>query len=67
MLDSRTYTVEFSGGAKLKYVANIIEESMWAQLDLDGNQYDLLLDSIMDQKKNNDAVEKANHYVVTNI
>jgi hypothetical protein len=64
MLDSRTYTVEFADGDELEYAANIIAESMWAQSDLDGNQY-LLLDSIVDHKKDKDAVEKKDRFIVS--
>jgi hypothetical protein len=63
MLDLRTYTVAFPNGTELKYAANIIAKSMRAQLDLDGSQY-LLLATIADRKKDREAVEKADQYVV---
>jgi hypothetical protein len=39
ILDTRMYTVEFADGAKAEYSANVIAENMWAQCDIDGNQY----------------------------
>jgi hypothetical protein len=62
MLDSRTYTVEFPDGSELEYAANIIAESMWAQLDLDSNQY-LLMYQVVGHRKNEGAVKKADQYV----
>jgi hypothetical protein len=63
MLDTRTYNVEFPDGAELEYAADLIAESMWAQSDLDGNQF-LLLESIVDHKTNDEAVAQADGYVV---
>jgi hypothetical protein len=64
MLDTRTYTVEFPDGPELEYAANVIAESMWAQSDLDGNQY-LLPESIVDHKKDDKAVAKADGYTTS--
>jgi hypothetical protein len=47
ILDTRTYLVEFPDGAELEYSANTIAENMWAQCDIDGNQW-LLMEAIVD-------------------
>jgi hypothetical protein len=47
LLDTRTYLVEFPDGAELEYSANTIAENMYAQCDIDGNQW-LLRDAIID-------------------
>jgi hypothetical protein len=58
MLDTWTYNVEFLDRTELEYATNIIAERMWAQADLDGNQY-LLMELVVGNKKDSDAVEKA--------
>jgi hypothetical protein len=47
ILDTREYTVTFDDGDVTDLTANLIAESMYAQCDLDGNQY-VLLDSLID-------------------
>jgi hypothetical protein len=64
MLDTRTYQVKFPDGAELEYAANIIAKSMWAQSDLDGNQF-LLLEAIIDHKHDDTAIAKADGYLIT--
>ena len=61
-LDTRTYGVEFHDGQVAKFGANMIAENMWAQCDLEGNQY-RLMDSIVDHKTDGHAMEKSNKYV----
>jgi hypothetical protein len=39
ILDTRLYTVEFADGTEAEYSANVIAENMWAQCDINGNQY----------------------------
>ena len=39
ILDTRTYLVEFPDGAEMEYTANTIAENMYAQCDIDGNQW----------------------------
>ena len=46
----------------MEYTANVIAESMYAQCDTEGNQH-LLLDAIIDHRKDGHAVEKADMYI----
>ena len=50
ILDTRIYEVQFSDGHVLDYAANLIAESIYLQVDDEGNQF-LLLQEIIDQKK----------------
>ena len=36
IFDTRIYKVEFTGGKVTEFIANIIAESMYAQVDADG-------------------------------
>jgi hypothetical protein len=63
IIDSRTYNVMFPDGSEAEYTANIIAENMWAQADLDGNQY-LLLDSVIDHRKTPDAMSDEESFVL---
>ncbi len=65
ILDTRLYTLEFANGVEAEYSANVIAENMWAQCDIEGNQYQLL-EAIIDHKSNDDAVQRADGYVVLN-
>jgi hypothetical protein len=47
VLDTRTYYVEFPNSAEMEYTANMIAENMWAQCDIDRNQW-LLMEAIID-------------------
>jgi hypothetical protein len=38
MLDTRNYEIEFPGGRRDEYTANIIAENMYAQCDIEGRQ-----------------------------
>eukprot|EP00978_Attheya_sp_CCMP212_P006101 scaffold13744_cov38-Attheya_sp.AAC.2 len=51
ILDTRTYQVRFPDGVEAEYAANAIAENMWAQCDPDGNQHNVLLESIIDHTK----------------
>ena len=46
------YQDEFAGGKVTELTTNIIAESMYAQCDIDGNEY-LLLDALVDDCKHN--------------
>jgi hypothetical protein len=48
--DMREYEVEFTDGTIEQYAANVIAENMYAQVDDEGNMFQLL-DEIMDHKK----------------
>ena len=65
ILDTRLYTVEFADGAEAKYSANVIAEDMWAQCNIDGNQYQFL-EAIIDHKMDGHAVQQADGFVVVN-
>jgi len=58
------YDVEFADGAVKQYSANIIAENMYAQVDSEGRQYNIL-DSIIDYSKDGSAIQKGNEFIVT--
>ena len=62
ILDTRIYEVEFSDGQTAELAANVIAQSMYAMCDTEGNQY-LLLEGIVDHRKDDSAVERADMYV----
>ena len=64
VLDTRVYDVEFSDGSIKQYAANIIAENMYSQVDSDGYHI-MLLDEIIDHRKNGHAVDKADKYLNT--
>ena len=55
ILDTRVYNVEFSDGENAELGANINLECMYAQCDIEGNQY-RLTDHIVDYRKDSNAV-----------
>ena len=61
LLDTREYEVEFTDGTKEKYMANVIAENMFAQVDDEGKQY-LMLKEIVDHKSDETAITKENGY-----
>ena len=63
ILDSRRYDVEWNDGHVTELTANVIAQSMYAQCDPDGNQY-VLLDGIVDFRKNNTALSIADQKIV---
>jgi len=54
--DTREYEVEFSDGTSEKYTANIIADNMYAQVDDEGNMFQLL-DEITNHKKDGTAID----------
>jgi len=62
ILDSRKYVVQFSDGTEENFLASQIAECMFSQVDSEGNQF-LLIDSIVDHKKGDDAVPIEDGYV----
>ena len=58
ILDTREYEVEFGDGDVLEYSANVIAENLYSQVDAEGQRY-VLLDSIIDHRKDASAVSKA--------
>ena len=65
ILDTRVHNVEFSDGENAELGANIILQCMYAQCDIEGNQY-RLMDHIVDHRKDNKAVCKDNQDVTLN-
>ena len=63
-LNTMIYDVQFPDGEIKEYAANVIAENMYAQVDDEGHQHQLL-DSIIDFKKDDNAVEKSDMYIHT--
>jgi hypothetical protein len=63
ILDTLTYTFTFDDGDETILNANLIAEAMYAQCDLDGNQY-ILLDSIIDHRQLDTAIKPSDQKVV---
>jgi hypothetical protein len=57
--DTREYEVEFTDGTIEQYTTNVIANNMYAQVDDEGNMFQLL-DEIMDHKKDDMAIDIAN-------
>jgi hypothetical protein len=57
ILDTRVYQVEFQDGTVNDYVANVLAEALYAQVDVDGNRF-LLLKEIIDHEKDPTALSK---------
>jgi hypothetical protein len=64
ILNSHMYEVIFPDGAKEQYAANVIAENIFSQVDEEGHRYQWL-DYISDHRKNGNAVERADGYIVT--
>lgn len=62
ILDTRTYEVEFPDGQTAELAANVIAQSMYSMCDTEGNQF-LLLSGIVDHRKNDNAVDRADMYI----
>ena len=58
LFDTREYDIEFTDGAIERYMANVIAENMFAQVDEEGNMY-MILQEIVDHKKDNSAMPMA--------
>jgi hypothetical protein len=61
-LDTRTYEIEFPYGCSDEYTANVIAENMYAQCDIEGRQYNLMV-GIIDHKTDGHAFEPADMYI----
>ncbi|MGH3055829.1 MAG: hypothetical protein ACRDL7_12725, partial [Gaiellaceae bacterium] len=64
ILDSRVYNVQFPDGHVEEYSANVIAESLYAQVDDEGNQY-LLLKEIVNHRSDNTCVAKDNMWTLS--
>ena len=62
LLDTSLYEVEFEDGTTEAFTANIIAESIYAQVDEEGNPF-VLLDEIIDHKTDNSAITHDNGFV----
>ena len=62
ILNTRMYQVEFAGGEVTESTANVITESIYAQWDVEGNEY-LLLDSLVDSCKDNKAISLSDQQI----
>lgn len=65
ILDTREYEVEFGDGEVLEYAANVIAENLYSQVDTEGRHY-VLLDSIIDHARNDQATLKDDEFVTKN-
>ena len=63
LFDTHQYVIEFSDGSTDEYLANVIAENMFAQVDNKGNQYQLLKE-ITDHRKDLSAVSISDGYYV---
>ncbi|KAI2495965.1 Reverse transcriptase (RNA-dependent DNA polymerase) [Fragilaria crotonensis] len=64
LFDTREYVVEFTDGSTENYFANVIAECMYALVDSEGNQYQLLSE-ITDHRSDNSAIPVADGYVTS--
>ena len=64
MLNTMLYDVEFPDGTVREYAANVIAENIYSQVDTDGRSY-VMLDTIIDFKKDETAVPKSEQYIIT--
>jgi hypothetical protein len=62
--DTREYVVEFTDGTTENYFANVIAECMYAQVDSEGNQYQLLSE-ITDHRSDNSAIQIADRFMTS--
>ena len=64
LLDTRIYEVEYLDGYKASLSANEIAQNLFAQVDEEGNRY-VLFDSIVDHRKNSEALTKEDAFIKT--
>ncbi len=60
--DTREYVVEFSDGSTENYFANVSAECIYAQVDSEGNQYQLLSETT-DHRSDNSAIQIAGRFI----
>ena len=65
LVDTRDYDIELIDGTTETLTANIIAENLLVQVDEEGHRQ-LLLDEIIDYRRNNDAVHKSDSFIETN-
>jgi hypothetical protein len=64
LFDTREYVVEFTDGSTENYFANVIAENMYAQIDDEGRQYQLL-DEIADNRSDGTALRIEKGFTVS--
>ena len=64
LFDTREYVVEFTDGSTENYFANVIAENMYAQVDDEGRQYQLL-DDIADHRSDGTALRIEDGFTVS--
>ncbi len=64
LFDTREYVVEFTDGSTENYFANVIAECMFAQVDSEVNQYQLL-NEITDHRSDNSAIQIADGFTTS--
>jgi hypothetical protein len=64
LFDTREYVVEFTDGSSENYFANVIAECMYAQIDSEGNQYQLLSE-ITDHRSDHSAIQIADGFTTS--
>ena len=65
LLDTRLYEVEFPDGGVGEYTANVIAESIYSNVDEEGNPY-ALVDGIIGHRCNDEAVKPEGGYINVN-
>ena len=63
ILYSRQYEVEFYYGGVSELTANVISENIYAQCDLEGNQY-IMLESLLGFRRSESALSLADKNIV---
>ena len=64
LFDTREYVVEFTDGSSKNYFANVIAECMYAQVDSEGRQFQLLQE-ITDHRSDNSAISAADGFMTS--
>lgn len=64
LFDSRAYIVEFPDGSVEEYMANVIAENMYSQVDEEGRQFELMKE-ISEHKHDESAISKADGFVAS--
>jgi hypothetical protein len=62
MLDTKNIIIEFPDGRSDEYTVNVIAETMYAQCDIEGRQYNLM-EGIIDHRTDGHAVDPAEMYI----
>lgn len=65
LLDTSMYDVEFQDGITEAFTANTVAEAIFAQIDDEGNEFNILAD-VIDHKKTSEALQGDDNYVTHN-